>query len=194
MSPNPTLKTLALAFEYPRQGSLGVLWEQAHSLPYTPAKLHLERFLKAVSQLKLSEREELHTRTLDLSPLFAPYVGFAVYGEDYRRGAFMAALSREMQGLGLELRGELPDHLAVVLNYLALTPEPLPELMELLEPALAAMCKTLKTMEPDNPYLHLLEAVRQAVRELPRAKAQDQAQRSSWPSLGAQSSPGGGIR
>lgn len=183
MNPNPTLKTLALAFEYPRQGSLGVLWEQVRSLPYTPARLHLERFLKAVSELKLSEREELHTRTLDLSPLFAPYVGFAVYGEDYRRGAFMAALNRQMRGLGLELRGELPDHLAPVLSYLAVAPEPLPELMELLEPAIAAMLKTLKTLEPGNPYLHLLEAVRQAVRELPRPRLQ-----------ALQPAPEGGIR
>ncbi|RIH87611.1 hypothetical protein Mterra_01137 [Calidithermus terrae] len=182
-TPDPLLQTLALAFEYPRQGSLGVLWEQARPLPYSPAKLHLERFLKAVSQLKLSEREELHTRTLDLSPLFAPYVGFAVYGEDYRRGAFMAALNREMRGLGLELRGELPDHLAPVLSYLAVAAEPLPELTELLEPALQAMYRTLKTMEPGNPYLHLLDAVRQAVRELPRPRLQ-----------ALQPAPEGGIR
>jgi nitrate reductase delta subunit len=51
------------------------------------------------------------------------------------------------------------------------------------------MLKTLKTLEPDNPYLHLLEAVRQAVRELPRLKPEARP-----PAPALQPSPEGGIR
>lgn len=158
------LETLALAYQYPSPGSTKALWERINTLPSFSSKPLLERFLQATSGLRLAEREELHTRTLDLTPLTAPNVGYAVYGEDYRRGRFMAELSAEYARLGVDSKGEIPDHLIPVLRYLARAQEPLPELLELLGPALQQIAHTLRTIEPKNPYLFLLEATLEAVR------------------------------
>jgi nitrate reductase delta subunit len=158
------LETLALAYQYPSPGSTNALWERVNALPASPSKPLLKRFLQATSGLRLAEREELHTRTLDLTPLTAPNLGYAVYGEDYRRGRFMAELSAEYARLGVDGQGEIPDHLIPVLRYLSVAEEPLPELLQLLQPALQQIHHTLKTLEPKNPYLLLIEATLEAVR------------------------------
>ncbi len=168
------LQTLALAYQYPTPGSTNALWEQVNALSKTSSKTLLERFLKIFSELKLSEREELYTRTLDLTPLTAPNLGYAVYGEDYRRGRFMAALNSEYAVLGVDSSNEIPDHLIPVLRYLAVAEEPLPELLQLLGAALQQIIHTLNVLEPKNPYLLLLEATREAVtpfiNKAPKAK------------------------
>ena len=172
------LETLALAYQYPQPGSTKALWERVQGLPKSSAKDLLERFLKLISELKLSEREELYTRTLELTPLTALYIGYAAYGEDYRRGRLMAELSAAYAPLGIDTAGEIPDHLIPVLRYLSVAEEPpgarsllrpegdrpLPELVQLLEPALKQIIHTLKTLEPKNPYLLLLEATLEAVK------------------------------
>jgi nitrate reductase delta subunit len=172
---NDLLTTLALAYHYPRPGSTKALWDELQDLPRSRAKNLLERFLKAISELKLAEREELYTRTLELTPLTAPYIGYAVYGEDYRRGRLMAELNAAYTELGIDTAGEIPDHLIPVLRYLAqvttdappsASQAPLPELLPLLEPALHQMIHTLKTLEPKNPYLLLLEATREAIQPI----------------------------
>jgi nitrate reductase delta subunit len=124
----------------------------------------LERFLGEVESLDLGEWEELHTRTLDLSPLFVPYVGHVMWGESYRRGEFMAELAGSMRELGVDLEGELPDHLAPVLRYLDTRPSP--ELTGLVAAAVEKMGKELARAEAQNPYRHLLAAARLAVSEL----------------------------
>ncbi|MCX7783520.1 MAG: nitrate reductase [Meiothermus sp.] len=158
------LETLALAYQYPQPGSTKALWERMKDLPQSRAKDLLGRFLQAISELKLSEREELYTRTLDLTPLTAPNIGYAVYGEDYRRGRLMAELNAEYLRLGIDMAGEIPDHLIPVLRYLGVAEKSLPELLQLLGPALHQILHTLKTLEPGNPYLLLLEATQDAVK------------------------------
>lgn len=157
------LETLALALDYPMPGRLEELWRRWIECPRGPAKQRLERFLRQVEDLSLGEWEELYTRTLDLTPTTAPYVGFAVYGESYQRGELLAALVRAFREIGLDPGSELPDHLANVLRYLARVEEPLPELAEILPRALSEMHKTLKTLDAKNPYLLVLEAVQEAV-------------------------------
>jgi nitrate reductase delta subunit len=95
-------------------------------------------------------------------------VGFAVYGESYQRGEFLAALTRAFREEGVDPGSELPDHLANVLRYLARAQNPLPELVEILPQALSAMHKTLKTLDAKSPYLLLLEAASEAVGGLVR--------------------------
>jgi len=171
------LETLAMAYQYPTPSSAEALEERVKRLPKGAARAGLERFIKAVLALDLCEQEELYTRTLDLTPLTAPYLAYAVYGEDYRRGSFMAAMNRELAANFVDAAGELPDHLIPVLRYLAqvthkasmrdthplVASEPLPELLQLLGPALRQIHHTLKTLEPKNPYLALIEATQEAV-------------------------------
>jgi nitrate reductase molybdenum cofactor assembly chaperone NarJ/NarW len=152
-----TFADLAEAYRYPAPHRL----ERLRGMPAAatpPTAEPLGSFLDAIAPMSLGEWEELHTRTLDLAPLFAPYIGHAAWGEDYRRGAFMAALNRAQSEAGISNDGELPDHLIPVLRYLDAVDRPLPELVEALGPALARMRRDLTGAEPTNPYLHLLEA------------------------------------
>lgn len=162
------LEALALALDYPLPGRLETLWRLWIECPRGQPKQKLERFLRKVEDLSLGEWEELYTRTLDLTPTTAPYVGFAVYGESYQRGEFLAALVRAFAEEGVDLGSELPDHLANVLRYLARAKRPLPELLEILPKALAEMHKTLKTLDAQSPYFLLLEAASEAVSGLVR--------------------------
>jgi nitrate reductase molybdenum cofactor assembly chaperone NarJ/NarW len=154
-----TLSMFAEAFQYPYPGQIDALHAQTKELKDTPAERELSKFVEKIVPLSLSEQEELFTRTLDLSPLSAPYVGYHVWGESYKRGEFMAALNKEMKELNVDLDGELPDHLLPILRYLHATATPMPELMSVLDQSLNSMIKSLKKGEEHNPYVHLFEAL-----------------------------------
>jgi nitrate reductase delta subunit len=152
--------TIARCLRYPSPQARNLLETSVATLADGSVRKNLQRFLDEVAPLTLGEWEELHTRTLDLSPQFVPYVGHIVWGESYKRGAFMAELNREMAELGMDLHGELPDHLEPVLRYLDTVAEPNDELVSVLPKAIDGMIKELKKSEADNPYRHVLAAVR----------------------------------
>jgi nitrate reductase delta subunit len=161
MQPLPAnpFEVLAIAFCYPEEGQLEILKAGQVLLPEGAAKNALIAFLNKVQSLSLGDWEELHTRTLDLNPLAAPYVGFQTWGESYQRGTFLSNLNRELLALNVDPGGELPDHLIPVLRYLGVCPDPLPELIEVLDPALQRMKAVLHNAEPGNPYVDLIESV-----------------------------------
>lgn len=150
-------EVIALGLDYPRPDSMQIL-KSAIAGTHGVVQKHLQAFSGQVDALSLGDWEELHTATLDLNPQFVPYVGHVMWGDAYRRGEFMADLKPELRRTNIELEGELPDHLAVILRYLAVTGSPLEDLVEILPATLATMTKTLKTAAPKNPYLHLLAA------------------------------------
>ena len=142
-----TLSLYAQALQYPYPGQVEGIQKQLDDMPEAPGLKKFRTFITEVGALSLSEQEELFTRSLDLNPLAAPYVGYQVWGENYKRGEFMSNLSREMAIYGIDLEGELPDHLRPVLEYLAATPSPLPELVEVIVPALETMQKSLAAIQ-----------------------------------------------
>ena len=156
---------LAEAFAYPYPGQVewlekGLRESGKVSGREREARSQLAAFTKKVKALSLSEWEELATRTLDLSPAAAPYIGFQVWGESYQRGEFMAKLNHAMLALGVDTEGELPDHIAPVLVYLeAAGGGPIPELVENFEPAVKRMIAILREKDKNNPYVGLFEAV-----------------------------------
>lgn len=158
---------LAEALRYPYPGQIEELRLGLAGTPAGPAKKSLGAFLVQVQPLSPGEREELHTRTLDLSPLATPYVGFQAYGESYQRGNFMALMNQALAFYEIPTDGELPDHLIPVLRYLEASANPLPELLAILLPAVQAMERSLKKVDPGNPYGLLLEAVEHACHALP---------------------------
>ena len=135
---------LAQALSYPGPGLLDELKEGLAGLGKGPGRNGLAAFIKKIGALSLEQWEELATGTLDLSPAAAPYVGFQVWGESYQRGAFMAQLNRAMAELDIDPGGELPDHLAPVLRYLAAADAPLPELAGHLQTAVGKMIAILR--------------------------------------------------
>jgi nitrate reductase molybdenum cofactor assembly chaperone NarJ/NarW len=166
-----SLNLCAQALSYPAPGRLHQLQAGMTHMAEGPARRSFSAFLAGIQALTLCQWEELCTRTLDLNPPAAPYVGYQVWGEGYQRGAFLAKMSRALRDTGIETGGELPDHLAPVLTYLALTPQPLPELAEAFAPALDRIVKTLCATDPANPYVKLFEAIRAAYHLPPREDA-----------------------
>lgn len=158
--------TLADAFSYPAPGRLETLNRGLAAMPKGAGKDAHAAFVNGIQRLSLGEWEELHTRTLDLNPPAAPYIGYQTWGDSYQRGAFMATMNRTLALAGVDTDGELPDHLAPILRYLAVTSEPLPEMVELLGPALDRMLSALRKAESDNPYVSLLQAVRSLCQNL----------------------------
>lgn len=151
-------EVVALGYRYPDADRLEILSAAVEEHLTGMAQRRMRRFVAAVGKLSLVEWEELHTRTLDLSPLFTPYVGHLIWGENYRRGEFMADLKRQMEHHGVELGGELPDHMEPVLRYLAVAPDPMSDLVHVIGDAVGAMRLALRSAEPDNPYRHLIGA------------------------------------
>ena len=162
---------LAEAFCYPSPGQLAVLESGLARITDGGIHRHFSVFVSQVGKLSLSEWEELFTRTLDLSPAVAPYVGFQVWGEGYQRGSFLAQMNRAIHEAGIDPEGELPDHLQPVLRYMDVADQPLPALIDALVPAVRRMRAVLKKAEPANPYNHLFEAVLQAVDGLQMTKS-----------------------
>lgn len=156
---------VAGGFTYPDSTSLESLEVAVREISGSAARREMQRFLKEIRKLDLPRWEELHTETLDLSPKFVPYVGHVVWGENYRRGAFMADLQREYALAGVDRLGELPDHLEPVLRYLDATDHPLPDLVDVLPGAVATMIKDLKKEDRKNPYLYLLGAAQAVLGE-----------------------------
>jgi nitrate reductase delta subunit len=159
MGENISFTILAEAFCYPDPGQLEALKAGLANMPPGVERKAFARFLQKISRLTLGEWEELHTRTLDLNPPAAPYIGFQTWGESYQRGQFLANLNRAVLDAGVDPDGELPDHLTPVLRYLGAVENPLPELVEALPAAVQWMISALRKVEPENPYVDLLEAV-----------------------------------
>ncbi|MEJ2287660.1 MAG: hypothetical protein P8Y02_03265 [Deinococcales bacterium] len=163
--PVNALDLLAEGFLYPEPARAARLRQPARGLP-TACRAPWTRFLESAGRLDPAAWEELYTRTLDLNPVAAPYVGYQVYGEDYRRGSFMARMSAELERLQIPASSELADHLAPVLRYLARA-ETLPsDVLDTTRQALASMVKQLEGIDRTNPYRHLVHAARAAVGEL----------------------------
>lgn len=153
-----TTEVVALGYRYPNPSAAAMLTAAVAAEPNSEVKRHMRKFVDEVGALSLGEWEELHTATLDLNAPFVPYVGHVEWGDNYRRGEFMADLKRSMEDAGVDLGGELPDHIEPILRYLAATGHPLDDLVEVLPRTVITMAHTLESAAPDNPYCHLMAA------------------------------------
>ncbi len=159
-------EVVALGFRYPTPFQLDELREAVASSLRGVVRIRMGDFLGELEAMELGEWEELHTSTLDLSPKFVPYIGHVAWGENYRRGEFMADLKRDMERCGVDLLGELPDHIEPVLRYLAATDAPLVDLLGIIGESVSTMRSTLVKADSKNPYRHLLSAASGVVEDL----------------------------
>lgn len=133
---------------------------------------YLEPFIEMIDNKTLEYQEEYFVSTFYVTPLCCLDIGYVLFGEDYRRGEFMANLSREHRLAGNEYSTELPDHLPVLLTLLPKMKDA--DLAEelaysLMIPALHEMINTFKT--DGNVYkdlLRLLAAVME--KDFPESK------------------------
>jgi nitrate reductase molybdenum cofactor assembly chaperone len=142
----------------------------AEEIPESSGALSV--FREAVTNLSLSELQEVYTRTFDLSPVCALDIGYHLFGENYKRGVFLASLRETEAPFDLGQEHQLPDYLPVLLRLLTkLDDEELRSalIVDCMIPALEKMLKTLG--EGENPYRHLIAAIEAALKSegLPQA-------------------------
>jgi nitrate reductase molybdenum cofactor assembly chaperone NarJ/NarW len=65
----------------------------------------------------LDRMEEVYTRTFDLQGICHPYVGYHLFGNDSKRGMFMAGLKEHYEICEFSSGNELPDHLSTMLRF-----------------------------------------------------------------------------
>ena len=122
-------------------------------------------FREKVLTLSVSDLQELYTRTFDLNPVCALEIGYHLFGENYKRGQFLAGLRQTETPFDLGQEHQLPDYLPVLMRLLTkLEDDELrPSLIgECLIPAIEKMLAALKDSE--NPYRYLLETVQATLR------------------------------
>lgn len=155
--------------EYPT-GALGGQARQCCDLLSavgSPAVVALERWCGWVEKASPAQLEELYTRTFDLQAVCSPYVGYQLFGDSYKRGLFMARLNQGYHERGFSAGSELPDHVAIILRFLALGMEDdfsQALLHEGLVPALGKMSQAFGDSS-DNPYRHVIGALSLVLKE-----------------------------
>jgi nitrate reductase delta subunit len=99
-------------------------------------------------------------------------VGFHLFGEGYKRRVFLAGMNALYSSRGFPARGELPDHIAVVLRFLA-NSDADGQTREIVEdgliPALSKMIG--KFGDAGNPYGNVLRALQSVLLPAHREEA-----------------------
>ncbi len=153
---------LAAALEYPDEG-LGeqldaLLAETAAERP--EAAEVLDGFRSAIAGLTLDRLREIYAATFDLNPACCLFAGYHLFGDSYKRGALMAGLNGEYRARGFDPGNELPDHLSVLLRFLAVLDDSELRSALLEELLLPALTRIVKSFEgTGNVYAALTRAV-----------------------------------
>ncbi len=164
----------ATLLDYPRTALTGVADECAALVAGRSAEaaLLLREFESFAAKTPLARLEEIYTGVFELDATCHPYVGYHLFGESYKRSAFLLGLKERYRPYAIECGVELPDHLAVMLRFLAVNVDlaGTEEIIgEALYPALRKMLKS-KDAEPPDPdipkppargdeYRHVLQAL-----------------------------------
>lgn len=158
--------TLGALLEYPGDGFDQRLAEAQKAVPadvHPQAHECIRHFGDTVEGQKITELEELYTRTFDINPVCSLEVGWQLYGEEYKRGQFLVTMRSLLRRFAIPESVELPDHLPQVLRLLDKMDGR--QAMEFADtyaiPAIAKMIRGFKDKE--NPYQHVLKAVLQVL-------------------------------
>lgn len=177
---------LAEILEYPRADLTGAVRECAAllSLEYPEAAASLREFQDFVADTPLGRQQEVYTLTFDLDATCHPYVGHHLFGESYKRSAFMLGLKERYQKVGLETGHEVADHLALLVRFLSLCHDPAELeviIRDALLPALKQMLKQKDEVETEGEKLvagkvekpRVYQAALEALLQMLRAKARN---------------------
>jgi nitrate reductase delta subunit len=120
-------------------------------------------FRKAIIPGDIDTLREIYTITFDLNPSCPPYLGNYLFEDSYKKGDFMAGLRRVYKDNNFEYDGkELPDHLAIVLDFIAFKGIQDQEVRIIID---EAMFFSLKKMEErfksvNNSYKFLIKSLK----------------------------------
>jgi nitrate reductase molybdenum cofactor assembly chaperone NarJ/NarW len=158
----------ALLLDYPTQQTLNLL-DELHSaaveLP-APAGPALASFVDQVRRTPPIELAAHYVETFDLRRRHCLHLSYYAYGDTRKRGMALLRFKHAYRAAGVTLgEHELPDHLAVVLEFAA-TVDPVAGRRLLVEyrPVVELLRQSLQ--EVGSPYLGVLDAVCATLPEL----------------------------
>lgn len=129
------------------------------------AATDLATFGDATAGMPLARLQEHYTESFDLTPTCALDVGWHLFGDAHKRGAFMAALREDLRHADVPETAELPDHLTHVLRLLGREAPPrAAALAATIAPAIETVHGALARR--GSPYRHLLSALAAVVASL----------------------------
>jgi len=80
----------------------------------------LKLFRESLEKLSAYELEEVYTLTFDITPSCFIYAGYLLFGESNKRLEFLVQLKEKYKEFGFEHESlDLPDHLSVLIRFLA---------------------------------------------------------------------------
>lgn len=120
-------RCFARMLEYPAGGTLEAAVEAQRLLAdqFPDSAALVKEFHAYAAALPPGRLEEVYTGTFDLDAACHPYIGYHLFGETYKRSAFLVELKQRYNAEGFVFfpETELPDHLAVILHFLAVSRE-----------------------------------------------------------------------
>ncbi|MCA0294637.1 MAG: nitrate reductase molybdenum cofactor assembly chaperone [Actinobacteria bacterium] len=154
-----TLQAAALVLAYPEAELLDRLDVVESALSDTPA---VEQFAPVLAHLRsrpLGELQAFHVQEFDLSRRHALHLSYWTDGDTRRRGEVLAEVKAVYRdsGLVVDLDGELPDYLPMVLEFAVADPERGRALLERFRASLELI--RLGLAKDDLPHAGVLEAV-----------------------------------
>lgn len=179
--------------EYPRESPVGAVRECRALTGTVPsnAEAKLAEFQSFAEGASLGRLQEEYTRAFDMDESHSLDVGFHLLGETYKRSALLLEFKERYRAHGIDVAGELADHLPVVLRLLAASDDP--ELTdEIVGEAVRPMLEMMERKDEDPvegeedegfrppaaslPYHGLLTALLLVVREVPTGDRPSPAQ------------------
>jgi len=157
----PTWQAASLLVAYPDEQLAArrpLLRSVVDALP-EPAGVPLGRFLDHLARIPLRDQQESYVDTFDHRRRCCPYLTYYAYGDTRKRGLALLRIKQAYRAAGLELGAdELPDHVAVVLEFAA-TGDPVQGRQLLLEHRAGLEVLRLALEDTDSPYADVLRAV-----------------------------------
>ncbi len=126
----------------------------------------LGEFRSSLEGAGIGRIEEIYTATFDLQAGCSLYAGYHLFGDDYRRSMLLVKLKEAYRERNFTAGKELPDHLCVLLRFLALH-EHEPDSRELISDCvIPAVVKIVDGAErAATPYRLVLEALLRCLRK-----------------------------
>ncbi|MGH9414631.1 MAG: hypothetical protein ACRD0Y_12950 [Terriglobales bacterium] len=158
----PLLELFADVLDYPGPVAAAALRRSAGMLAAASPVLRglVNEFAVPASAMPPAQLEELYAATFDLQPDFTLNLTHHLFGEDHgKRSAMLIELAAAARTAGLDLGGELPDHLCWMLRLLALSPAD-SELQDLTPYCILPGLRSLsQRLPPDHLYQPLFHAL-----------------------------------
>ena len=159
------LKLIADMLEYPTEELINNLKSMnQHGIE------EIEEFVREALNRDLYELQEIYVETFDMSRKTNLYLSYHIYGDRRERGLLLANLIELYNKYGFNYnRNELPDYIPTILRFVAfcgdrcMRDRQFRDLMQMLN---RAIDRIRSSMPRNNPYIHLLNAVRALLSEV----------------------------